>query len=126
MAPQLAQASGLARPVPLISSKGKIAKRVWMIALAGCAQAGWIARGTRPEQGEPIYILYVISYHVHSTTHLVLLFLIHLLCLLETCENVPLMYIICISIFHFVLSSYDANMSMHNIFVKKCVKSHFF
>lgn len=74
MAPQLAQASGLARPVPLISSKGKIAKRVWMIALAGCAQAGWIARGTRPEQGEPIYILYVISYHVHSTTHLVLLF----------------------------------------------------
>lgn len=60
----------------LVSSKGKIAKRVvWMIALAGCAQAGWIARGTRPEQGEPIYILCNFLYHV---THLVLLFLIHL------------------------------------------------
>lgn len=57
--PLLAQASGLAGFVCLyFFSKGKIAKRVvWMIALAGCAQAGWIARGTRPEQGEPIYIL---------------------------------------------------------------------
>lgn len=71
--PRLAQASGLAGHVPL-SSKGKIAKRVvWMIALAGCAQAGWIARGTRPEQGEPIYIL-CNFYNVHSMTHLVLLF----------------------------------------------------
>lgn len=112
--PRLAQASGLAGHVPL-SSKGKIAKRVvWMIALAGCAQAGWIARGTRPEQGEPIYIL-CNFYNVHSMTHLVLLFLIHLLCLLETCENVPLLYIICISIF--VLLSYNANMSIHNIYL---------
>lgn len=70
--PLLAQASGLAGFVCLnFFSKGKIAKRVvWMIALAGCAQAGWIARGTRPEQGEPIYILCNLFYIMCTVRHI--------------------------------------------------------
>lgn len=70
--PHLAQASGLAGFVCLnFFSKGKIAKRVvWMIALAGCAQAGWIARGTRPEQGEPIYILCNLFYIMCTVRHI--------------------------------------------------------
>lgn len=70
--PLLAQASDLAGFVCLnFFSKGKIAKRVvWMIALAGCAQAGWIARGTRPEQGEPIYILCNLFYIMCTVRHI--------------------------------------------------------
>lgn len=114
----------------LISSKGKIAKRVvWMIALAGCAQAGWIARGTRPEQGEPIYILCNSLFHVHVTTHLVVyfFFVIHLVMLVGDVRKCTFtVYIICISIS--VLFCYLTTLIcpyIIYIFVKKCVKSHF-